>query len=169
MKYNLQSSDDQLTVVWKNKSNKWESISYVEFNVEELKKEWVCLRTKFQLRYSIENALNYREQLLELLELTRTKICNTKRPNFKIFGTEIILKENKGLVGIGKNAKISAALQQITNDQNSKSSSTQFETLNMVLAAGDEDATVNDLSAIFSSESDSIVTYKIIFPDKKLK
>lgn len=152
LKYNLQSSDNQLTIVWKNKTNEWETVSYVELTDEELRKEWVCLRTQFQLRYSIENASNYRERLIELLEVTRTKICETNKPTLSISGTEIVLKKDKGLVGIGKNAKINAAVQQTKTDQNtSASDSNQFETLNIVIGPGDDDAAIDDISSIFSS------------------
>ncbi|XP_055311397.1 ufm1-specific protease 2 [Sitodiplosis mosellana] len=154
LKYNLQSSDNQLVVGWKNKSNEWETVSYDELTEDELKREWVCLRTQFQLKYSIENTANYREQLIELLESTRKKICETNKPILCISGTEIILKKDKGLVGIGKNAKINAAIQQTKNDQNpSQSNPNQFETLNIVLAAGDDDAAMDDISSIFSNVS----------------
>lgn len=152
----MQSSDNQLTVVWKNKTNEWETVSYVELTDDELKKEWVCLRTQFQLKYSIENASNYRERLIELLELTRTKICETNKPTLSISGTEIVLKKDKGLVGIGKNAKINAAVQQTKNDQNTSASDTnQFETLNIVIGPGDDDAAIDDISSIFSSTFNS--------------
>lgn len=157
LKYNLQSSEDQLVVEWKNKSNEWETISYHEFSEDELKKEWVCLRTQFQLKYSIDNASNYREQLIELLKSTRTKICETNKPIFKVTGTEIILKKDKGLVGIGKNAKISAAVQQTKTNQNvSQSNPNQFETLTIEIGPGDGDdsAAVDDISSIFSSKFD---------------
>lgn len=152
IKYNLSSAEDKLVIVWKNKSNEWENVSFVEFTDDELKKEWVCLRTQFKLKYSIENASNYRSQLLDLLKATRTKICETNKPILKISNTEIVLKKDKGLVGIGKNAKISAAVQQTKTDQ-SQSNSNHFETLNIVVEAGEESPSVDDISAIFSSKS----------------
>lgn len=120
---------------------------------DELKKEWVCLRTKFQLKYSVESSSNYQARLTELLKLTRVKICETNKPILNISGTEIILKKDKGLVGIGKNAKINAAVQQTKNDQNpSQSNPEQFETLNIVIGVGDVDSTVDDINSIFSSK-----------------
>lgn len=120
---------------------------------DELKKEWVCFRTKFQLKYSIESSSNYQDRLIELLKSTRVKICETNKPILKISGTEIILKKDKGLVGIGKNAKLNAAVQQMKNDQNpSQSNPNHFETLNIVIGAGDEDSTVDDINSIFSSK-----------------
>lgn len=145
----MQSSDNQLTVVWKNKTNEWETVSYVELTDDELKKECVCLRTQFQLKYSIKNASSYREQLIELLELTKMKICETNKPTLSISGTEIVLKKDKGLVGIGKNAKISAAVQQTKNT--SASDTNQFRTLNIVIGPGDDDAAIDDICSIFSS------------------
>lgn len=154
LKYNLQSSEAQLAVVWKNKSNEWETVPYTELTEDELKKEWVCLRTQFQLKYLVDNTSNYRKQLIELLNATKTKICETNRPTLKISGTDIILKKDKGLIGIGKNAKINAAVQQIKTDQNpSQSSLKQFDILNINIEANDDDAaTVNDISTIFSSK-----------------
>lgn len=81
------------------------------------------------------------------------KICETNKPILNISGTEIILKKDKGLVGIGKNAKINAAVQQTKNDQNpSQSNPEQFETLNIVIGVGDVDSTVDDINSIFSSK-----------------
>lgn len=128
-------------------------MTYTELTEEELRKEWICIRTKFQLKFSVENTSTYREQLIELLQSTRTKICETNKPILKITGTEIILKKDKGLVGIGKNAKISAAVQQTKTDQNTSSSNAnQFEILNIVLGPGENDASVDDINSIFSSE-----------------
>lgn len=151
LKYNLESGYDKLAVVWKNKAGEWETVSYVELSEDELKKEWVCLRTKFHLRYSVSDSSKYREQLIELLQSTRKKICETNKPVLKVANTEIVLKKDKGLVGIGKNAKISAAVQQ-TKTVQSASPSNQFEVLNISLNPGEEDASVDDISSLFSSE-----------------
>lgn len=132
-------------------------MTYAELTEEELRKEWICIRTKFELKFSVENTSTYREQLIELLQSTRKKICETNKPILKIAGTEISLKKDKGLVGIGKNAKISAALQQTKNDQNPPSSNTnRFEILNILLGPGEEDAAIDDINSIFSSEFFSI-------------
>lgn len=153
MKYNLTVSEDKLTVLSKNKAGEWETVAYVELTEEELKKEWICIRTKFQLNYSVGNVSSYREQLIELLQSTRKKICETNKPILKVTGTEIVLKKDKGLVGIGKNAKISAAVQQTKIDANTAVTNTnQFDVLNIVLGPDDTDATSDDISALFSSK-----------------
>lgn len=153
LKYSLDAADSKLIVLSKNKTGDWETVTYAELTEEELRKEWICIRTKFQLKFSVENTSTYREQLIELLQSTRTKICETNKPILKITGTEIILKKDKGLVGIGKNAKISAAVQQTKSDQNpSPSNANQFEILNIVLGPGEDDASVDDINSIFSSE-----------------
>lgn len=154
LKYNLQSAENQLVVHSKSKSGEWDAVEYVEFNEDELKKEWICVRTQFQLKYSVENSTAYREQLIQLLQSTRSKVCETNKPILKVSGTEIVLKKDKGLVGIGKNAKISAAVQQTKNDQKPccESNPNEFETLNIVLTSGDEETSVDDISAVFSSK-----------------
>lgn len=139
-------------VVLKNKSGEWDTVEYVELNEDELKKEWICVRTQLNLKYSVECTSTYRDQLIQLLQSTRTKICETDKPILKVMGTDIVLKKDKGLIGIGKNAKISAAVQQTkTNSKCCDTTSNQFETLNIILTPGDEDASVEDLK--FSSKS----------------
>lgn len=157
MKCNLESAENKLTVVSKNKSGEWDTVEYVDFTDDELKKEWICVRTQFHLKYSVDDPSTYRDQLIQLLQLTRSKICETNKPILKISGTEIVLKKDKGLVGIGKNAKISAAVQQTKNDQTAccESNVNQFETLSIVLTPGDEDTSVDDISSVFSSKCSS--------------
>lgn len=160
LKYNIaiENISERLSVAWKNsKSGEWETnVSYAELTEDELQKEWVCLRTKFQLKYAVvSNGGDYHEQLRQLLQTTRTKICETNKPVLKVIGTEIVLKKEKGLVGIGKNAKISAAVQQTKNEQNSATTqANKFEVLNIEVAAGEQDAStvVDDISLLFSSE-----------------
>lgn len=126
-------------------------MEYVELNDDELKKEWVCVRTQFHLKYCISDSSAYREQLLQLLQNTRSKICETNKPILKVCGTEIILKKDKGLVGIGKNAKISAAVQQ-TKTESKNINSNRFDTLNIELGCGEDDASTDDISSLFSSK-----------------
>lgn len=154
MKFNLESAENKLTVVSKNKSGEWETVEYVDFTDDELKKEWICVRTQFHLKYSVDDTSKYRDQLIQLLQSTRSKVCETNKPNLKIAGTEIVLKKDKGLVGIGKNAKISAAVQQTKTDQKAccESNINQFETLNITVTTGDEDTSVDDISSVFSSK-----------------
>lgn len=147
----MKSSENQLIVLQKIKSNEWDTVQYIEFNENELKKEWICVRTQFHLKYSIKNVSAYREQLLEQLQCTRSKICENNKPILKIIGTEIVLKKDKGLIGIGKNAKISAAIQQ-TKTQSNNSNENQFNVLNIELCAGDEEAAVADINSLFSSK-----------------
>lgn len=168
LKCNLQSSElnERISVEWKNKCGEWESVSYVELSEDELKKEWVCLRTKFQLKFAAENS----EELLQQLQATKTKICEINKPILYITSTEIILKKEKGLVGIGKNAKISAAVQQAKTQQNISADATdgnanKLEILHIKVAgAGEDDAIIDDISALFSSEfsTDVILTFKSI-------
>lgn len=137
--------------MFKNKSEEWETVEFVEFDEDELKKEWICVRTQFHLKYSVNDSSSYREQLLELLQTTRTKICETNKPVLKVSDTEIVLKKDKGLVGIGKNAKISAAIQQ-TKANSKNANPNQFDSLNIELNCGDDDASIDDISALFSSK-----------------
>lgn len=161
IKYSLDASEDQLVAVWKNKSNEWETVAYAELTEHELKKEWVCLRTKFQLNFAVENISNYRNELLQLLQSTKSKICETNKPVLKVAGTEISLKKDKVLVSIGKNAKINAALQQTKTDQ-SAAQTDQFETLNIVVGAGDDDTVIDDISSLFSSKQISQTTQALL-------
>lgn len=152
LKYQLKADDDKLSCNWKNKSGEWEITPYTELDEDELKKEWICVRTQFQLKYSVENVSTYQEQLHELVKTTRTKICATHKPVLKVSGTEIVLKKDKGLVGIGKNAKISAALQQTKAGQTAASNtSNQFDVLNIEIFPGDDEAAAEDISSKFSS------------------
>lgn len=151
LNYSLESSEDQLAVVFKNKTNEWEPTTYSELTEDELKKDWVCLRTKFQLNFAVENKSNYQMELIQLLRSTKTKICETNKPILKVTGTEIILKKDKGLVNIGKNAKISAAIQQVKNSQNIIQSN-HLEILNIEIGVGDDDAAIDDISSLFSSK-----------------
>lgn len=141
-----------MTVLSKSKSEGWDTVEFVELNDDELKKEWICVRTQFHLKYSVNESSAYREQLLQLLQNTRSKICETNKPILKVSDTEITLKKDKGLVGIGKNAKISAAIQQTkTNSKNTNPN--QFDTLNLELMSGEDDAsTDDDISSLFSSK-----------------
>lgn len=113
------------------------------------------MRTKFHLKYSVADNGDYREQFSKLLQTTRSKICETNKPTLKVIGTEIVLKKDKGLVGIGKNAKISAAVQQTKNERNAAAatqSNNKFEVLNIEVGAVEQDASVDDISLLFSSE-----------------
>lgn len=159
----MQSAENKLVVRSKNKSGEWDTVDYVELNEDELKKEWICVRTQFQLKYSVEDASKYREQLIQLLQTTRSKVCDTNKPILKVCGTEIILKKDKCLIGIGKNAKLSAAVQQTKTDKKSccESNSNQFETLNILLAPGDEDTSIDDISRAFSSKSSTYLITSI--------
>lgn len=141
-----------MTVLSKSKSEGWDTVEFVELNDDELKKEWICVRTQFHLKYSVNESSAYREQLLQLLQNTRSKICETNKPILRVSDTEITLKKDKGLVGIGKNAKISAAIQQTkTNSKNTNPN--QFDTLNIELMSGEDDAsTDDDISSLFSSK-----------------
>lgn len=167
LKCSLQSSDNQLAVASKNKSGEWETVEYAELTEDELRKEWICICTEFRLSYFVEDASKYRERLLQLLQSTREKTCETPKPILKVSGTEIILKKEKGLVGIGKNAKISAAVQQTKTDQNS-SNPNQFETLNIVLESGEEESIVDGISSVFSSKfqqdqsTNTLTVYEIL-------
>lgn len=137
-----------LNIFNRGKSKELEESSYELFEESELFREWICLRTKFTLKYTIESG--YQEQLLSNLKATRTKLCETNKPIFKIDGTDIILKKDKGLVGIGKNAKVSAAILQAKKQQTDAVPS-KFDVLNIVLAPGDDDANVDDVSSLFAS------------------
>lgn len=140
----------ELSAKIKSKSNEWENVAYDSFKELELWKEWICLRTKFTLKYIVDSSESLREQLVG----TRKKLCETNKPVFKIDGTEIMLKKDKVMIGIGKNAKVNAALQQTKKDQtnsNAKSDPTKFEVLNFILAPSEEES-VDDISAIFASE-----------------
>lgn len=148
LEYNLKSFE--LTAKIKSKSNEWENVAYDSFKELELWKEWICLRTKFTLKYIVDSSKSLKEQLAE----TRKKLCETNKPVFKIDGTEIMLKKDKVMIGIGKNAKVNAALQQTKKDQsnsNAKSDPTKFEVLNFILAPSEEES-VDDISAIFASK-----------------
>lgn len=151
LKFSLQSSNNQLVVASKNKSGEWETVQYAELTEDELRKEWICIRTEFHLSYSVDDASKYRERLLQLLQSTREKTCETHKPILKVSGTEIVLKKEKVLVGIGKNAKISAAVQQTKGEQNS-SNPNQFETLNIVLESGEDESIVDGINSAFSSK-----------------
>lgn len=140
-----------MTVLFKNKSGDWETVEFVELNEDELKKEWICVRTQFHLKYCVNDSSAYREQLLQLLQTTRSKICETNKPILKVSETEITLKKDKGLVGIGKNAKISAAIQQ-TKANSKNTNPNQFDTLNIELNSGEDDASTDDISSLFSSK-----------------
>lgn len=151
LNYNLQSPNSQLTVLCKCKSGDWETVEYVEQNEDELKKEWICVRTQFHLKYCVNDSSAYREELLQLLQSTRSKICETNKPILKVCDTEIVLKKDKGLVGIGKNAKISAAVQQ-TKANAKNTDPNQFDTLNIELSCGEDDAAIDDIGSLFSSK-----------------
>lgn len=134
----------------KSKTGDWETVEYAEQNDDELKKEWICVRTQFNLKYCVNDTSAYREQLLQLLQTTRSRICETNKPILKVRDTEIVLKKDKGLVGIGKNAKISAAIQQ-TKANARNTNPNQFDTLNIELCSGEEDASADDISTLFAS------------------
>lgn len=140
----------------KSKSGDWDTVEYVELNEDELKKEWICVRTQFHLKYCVDDSSAYREQLLQLLKSTKSKICETNKPILKVDGTEITLKKDKGLVGIGKNAKMTAAVQQTKTDPKKNINAHQFETLNILISGGEEDASTDDISASFSSEYETV-------------
>lgn len=101
-----------LYVFNKTKTNEWDSATHEVINENDLWKEWVCLRTNFTLKFNVESV---DKQLNE----TKLKLLNSEKPIFKIAGTEIVLKAGKVISGIGKNAKVSVALQQaqIKNDK----------------------------------------------------
>lgn len=126
-------------------------MEHVELNEDELKKDWICVRTQFHLKYCVDGSSAYREQLLALLKSTRSKICESNKPILKVIGTEIVLKKDKELVGIGKNAKISAAVQQYKINSKCINSS-QFDTLNISVSSEEDDAPTNDISSLFSSK-----------------
>lgn len=141
-----------LNVFNKGKSKEFEATQQEVFQENELFREWICLRTKFTLKYSVDSTGDYEEQLLALLKSTRSKLCETNKPIFKIDGTDIILKKDKGLVGIGKNAKVSAAVLQTKKEQPpSIGEPTKFEVLNVTLTPGEDEANVDDVSAFFAS------------------
>lgn len=151
LKYNLQSSDNHLIVLCKSKSGDWDTVEFVELSDDELKKEWICVRTQFHLKYCVNDSSAYREQLLQLLQNTRLKICETNKPILKVCETEIVLKKDKGLVGIGKNAKLTAAVQQ-TKANSKNTNPNQFDTLNIEIGSGDDDTSTDDISTLFSSK-----------------
>lgn len=151
MEYNFQSIENHLTVLCRSKSGDWDNVEYSELNDDELKKEWICVRTQFELKYCVDDSSAYQDQLLRLLRSTRQKICETNKPILKVCGTEIILKKDKALVGIGKNAKISAANQQ-TRIQSMTINPNRFDTLNIALHSGEGDAFADDISSSFSSK-----------------
>lgn len=147
----------------KNKANEWETCTNETVTEEELFKEWICLRTQFQLKFATKSQENYRNQLIATLNESKKKLLESGQAVLKVRGTEIVLKANKGISGIGKNAKVSAALQQTRQtDAGSKNQEkkelSQFECLNFELVAGDE-ATENCLNAAFTSECDLCIPF----------
>lgn len=153
MKYNLQNPEAALTVLAKNKANEWEVVQHETFSDSELWKEYVCLRTKFSLKFSVENASSYLEQMQLLLNNAKAKLLESNKPTLKIENTEILLKQNKGLAGIGKNGKVSAALLQTKKGESPKTEESQLEVMNIILASGDNDSPIDDISSAFSSKT----------------
>lgn len=151
-KCSLRDSNEALVVLSKNKAKEWEAVKHEIFAVKELWKEWVCLRTKFSLKFSVENASSYHEEIKNLLNATKTRLLESKKPVLKIDKTEIVLKKDKGLIGIGKNGKVSAALQQTKQNEVAKSELNAFQVMNIILAPGDEESSIEDISKVFSSE-----------------
>lgn len=141
-----------MTVFIRGKSKEFEESSFDVIQENELFGEWVYLLTKFSLRYSVSSGSDYRTQLLNELKATRTKLCETNKPIFKIAGTEIILKKDKGLVGIGKNAKVNAAVLQTKKDQPDKTIElNKYEVLDITLEPSEDNADVEDVSSLFAS------------------
>lgn len=150
--YNLNS--EALNVFIRGKSKEFEQSSFDVIKDNQLFGEWVYLLTKFSLRYSVSNGSDYANQLLNELKATRTKLCETNKPTFKIVGTEIILKKDKGLVGIGKNAKVNAAVLQTKKDQQEKDIDLKkYEVLNVTLESNEDNCDVDDVSSLFGSKS----------------
>lgn len=143
-----------MNVFIRGKSKEFQESSFDVIKDSELSGEWVYLLTKFSLMYSISSGSDYNNQLLNELKATRSKLCKTNKPIFKIAGTEIILKKDKGLVGIGKNAKVNAAVLQTKKDQREKAIElNKYEVLHISLEPCEDNATVDDISSIFASKS----------------
>lgn len=137
----------------KDKAGTWNDASHEEITETDMWKEWICLRTKFTLKYHIDSSKSCKQQLLQSLEATKSKLCASDKPIVTVDGTEIVLKKDNVFVGIGKNTKVSAVLNQSRNGENSdgpKSDLTQFKVINFTISSNDE--TIDDISAAFGSE-----------------
>lgn len=153
LQYNLKSGQP-LTVSIKNKSNEWEVILYDVITEEELWKEWACLRTRFTLKFSIETNASYQTELLKLLNESKVKLLETHKPTLAIQKTEIVLKKDKAMTGIGKNGKVSGAITQTKSNDSEHKENQQlngFRCLNFDLLPSDGSVT-DDLSAAFTSK-----------------
>lgn len=144
----------KLNVFIRGKSKEFEESSFDVIQDKELFGEWAYLLTQFSLRYSVSSGSDYKNQLLNELKATRTKLLETNKPIFKIAGAEIILKKDKGLVGIGKNAKVNAAILQTKKDQQEKSIElSKYDVLNITLEPSEDITNIDDVSSLFASKS----------------
>lgn len=150
--YNFKTAE--LLIQTKDKSGDWLDATHDELTEAEIWKEWVCLRTKFTLKYQIDGSALCKQQLQQLLDETKKKLCETDKPVIKVDGTEIVLKKDKVFVGIGKSTKLSAVVNQArkesVNADGSKPDPTQFEVVNFTISPSDEG--VDDISAVFGSK-----------------
>lgn len=149
--YNFKTTE--LVIQTKDKSGEWEVASHEEITEADMWKEWVCLRTKFTLKYQIDSSKSCREQLQRLLDESKRKLCETDKPVIRADGTDIVLKKDKVYVGIGKSTKVSAVVREARKEASgdgSRPDPTQFETIDFTISASDE--SVDDISAVFGSK-----------------
>lgn len=142
-----------MTVLVKNKSNEWESVTHQVFAEKELWKEWVCIRSQFTLKFAIDPSIQkdaYRTQLIKQLTEEKAKMLETQKPTLKIVDSEIVLKAGKLISGIGKNSKVSAALLQ-TKKGEANEATNGFSTLN-IHVLGNEILSANELSSTFTGK-----------------
>lgn len=154
-------SDQPLSVLVKNKTNEWESVAHEVISEDDLWTEWVCIRTQFILKYSIDQGKEqeaFSDELIDRLAETKAKLLDTQKPTLKIDETEIVLNAGKLMSGIGKNGKVSAALLQTKNgDANAEANG--FNTLKIRVLS---DAST-ELSSEFIGES-----FRIYFDDSQM-
>lgn len=149
--YNIKTSE--FGIKTKDSANVWSESSFEEVSDADIWKEWVCLRTKFTLKYNIDSSRSSKEQLQQFLEDTKTKLCDTNKPVIGVNDTEIVLKKNKNFVGIGKNTKVNGVLKQAKTDgqaDGQKSDPSQFEVLHFTISPDDDN--VEDISSMFGSK-----------------
>lgn len=152
--YNIKTKE--FGIKTKDNSNVWSETSFKEVTDTEIWKEWICLRTKFTLKYNIDSSGSCKEQLQQFLDDTKRKLYETNKPVIKVNGTEIVLKKDAVYVGIAKSTKVSSVLKQSKNAENADGQNpepSQFHVLNFTISPDNENA--EDLSSMFGSKQSS--------------
>lgn len=108
------------------------------------------MRTQFTLKFAVD-ASNVSESFLQQLSQSKSKLLEAEKPTLKIPETEIVLKAGKSLSGIGKNAKVTVALQQVKSQGETQSGG--LNCLNFTVHPDEATSSkVDDLSARFTSK-----------------